>query len=76
MNHIFWLRQPFIAGRPGLVMAAYLVAVENMRAKQAMDEVLSVRPVAFTAQGWREFCFEVLSDFQIQINFAKNSVLV
>jgi protein-tyrosine phosphatase len=50
--------------RTGLVMAAYLVAAENQSVEQAMDEVFAVRPIAFSAPGWREFAVEVLQAFQ------------
>lgn len=54
--------------RTGVVMAAYLVAVEKLTVKQAMEEVLSVRSIAFSAEGWMEFCFDVLSELEIQDN--------
>ena len=50
--------------RTGLVMAAYLIANEQFSARQAMDEVLSVRPIAFSAEGWTDFCFHVLCELE------------
>jgi protein-tyrosine phosphatase len=41
--------------RTGMVMAAYLIEFEGYDAKTAMDQVIEVRPIAFTAQGWKEF---------------------
>ncbi len=54
--------------RTALVMAAYLIAVEKLTARQAMDELLSIRPIAFSAEGWMEFCYEVLREFQIRVS--------
>ncbi|MCP4432690.1 MAG: hypothetical protein GY806_17085 [Gammaproteobacteria bacterium] len=51
-------------------MAAYLVATEKLTAEEAMKDVLSVRPIAFSAQGWMEFCLEVLIEFE---NICNNS---
>ena len=47
--------------RTGMVMAAYLMEFEGYTVKEAMDKVLSVRPIAFSAEGWMEFGAEVLS---------------
>ena len=49
--------------RTGMVMAAYLIEFENFSVEAAMEEVISVRPVAFSAEGWMEFGREVLEDF-------------
>ena len=50
--------------RTGMVMAAYLIEFEGYSAEAAMGEVIDARPIAFTAQGWREFGLEVLSRYQ------------
>jgi protein-tyrosine phosphatase len=50
--------------RTGMVMAAYLIEFEDYDAKAAMDQVIDVRPIAFTAEGWKEFGLEVLSHYQ------------
>lgn len=50
--------------RTGMVMAAYLMEFEGCSAKQAMEQVLDVRPIAFSAEGWMEFGLEVLSDYE------------
>ena len=50
--------------RTGMVMAAYLIEFEGLDARSAMDEVLRVRPIAFTAEGWKDFGFEVLSHYR------------
>ena len=50
--------------RTGMVMAAYLIEFEGYNAKEAMDKVISVRPIAFSADGWMEFGLDVLSHYQ------------
>ncbi len=47
--------------RTGMVMAAYLIEFEGYNAKEAMDKVIAVRPIAFSADGWMEFGLDVLS---------------
>lgn len=49
--------------RTGLVLAAYLMAYEGLSSSQAIAEVLRVRPIAFSAEGWIDFAGEVLQDF-------------
>ena len=49
--------------RTGLVMAAYLMVTEGLSAEMAMSEVLKVRPIAFSAEGWQTFCFQVLQSY-------------
>lgn len=46
--------------RTGMVLAAYLIEIEGYDVKQAMEEVLAIRPIAFSAEGWMEFGLEVL----------------
>lgn len=53
--------------RTGMVLAAYLIEFEGRGAKQAMDEVLGVRPIAFTAEGWKEFTLDVLDRYKTQL---------
>ncbi len=50
--------------RTGMVLAAYLMEFEAYRARQAMQQVLEVRPIAFTAEGWMEFALTVLSHYE------------
>jgi len=50
--------------RTGMVMAAYLIEFEKYNVKKAMEEVIAVRPIAFSAEGWKEFGLEVLSLYQ------------
>jgi len=52
--------------RTGMVMAAYLIEFEGYDAKVAMDKVIEARPIAFTAQGWKEFALEVLCHYQAE----------
>jgi protein-tyrosine phosphatase len=52
--------------RTGLVLAACLVAFENLTPQAAMDEVWKVRPNAFGATDWVNFVPEVLSLFAQQ----------
>lgn len=54
--------------RTGMAMAAYLIELEGYDAKRAMDEVIAVRPIAFSAEGWIDFGLEVLSLYQAQNN--------
>jgi hypothetical protein len=53
--------------RTGMVFAAWLIDFEGYDAKQAMDEVLSVRPIAFTAEGWMEFTLGVLDRYKARL---------
>ena len=50
--------------RTGMVMAAYLIEFEEYDSKKAMEEVIKVRPIAFSAEGWMEFGLEVLSLYE------------
>ena len=59
--------------RTGLVMAAFLIATENKTAEDAMKEVLLVRPIAFSAEGWMGFCQQILVEFDEQGNYSANS---
>lgn len=54
--------------RTGMVMAAYLIEFEGYAPKEAMDKVISVRPIAFSADGWMKFGLDVLSSYQIHSN--------
>ena len=47
--------------RTGMVLAAYLIEFEGYEVIEAMNKVISVRPIAFSAEGWFEFGLEVLS---------------
>ena len=47
--------------RTGLFMAYYLMHCEDCSIEQAMKRVRAVRSVAFTADGWHDFAFQVLS---------------
>ena len=50
--------------RTGMVLAAYLIEFEGYDVKEAMDEVISVRSIAFSAEGWMQFALEVLKLFK------------
>ncbi len=50
--------------RTGMVLAAYLVSFEGYGVREAMDKVLSVRPIAFSAEGWVEFGHDVLTQYR------------
>ena len=50
--------------RTGMVMAAYLIEFESYNVEKAMEEVISARPIAFSAEGWMDFALEVLSTYQ------------
>ena len=47
--------------RTGMVMAAYLIEFEGYDVKGAMEKVIEVRPIAFSADGWMEFVPVVLN---------------
>jgi len=59
--------------RTGMVMAAYLIQFEGMTAKNAMDKVFSVRPIAFSAEGWIPFALDVLESFEATLSIKKKS---
>jgi len=50
--------------RTGMVMAAYLIEFERYDAKKSMEEVMAVRPIAFSAEGWMEFGLDVLNHYK------------
>ena len=50
--------------RTGMVMAAYLIEFEKYDVNKSMEEVLSVRPIAFSAEGWMEFGQDVLNHYK------------
>lgn len=54
--------------RTGMVMAAYLITFESYNPREAMDKVISVRPIAFSADGWMEFGLGVLRCYKSQNN--------
>lgn len=47
--------------RTGLFLAYYLMHSESCTAREAIERVREVRPIAFTAEGWYDFAFDVLS---------------
>lgn len=47
--------------RTGLFLAYFLMQHEACSIRQAMERVQAVRSIAFTADGWRDFAFQVLS---------------
>ena len=49
--------------RTAMVMAAYLIQFEGFEVEKAMEEVIAVRPIAFSAEGWMAFGREVLQRF-------------
>jgi len=46
--------------RTGLFMAYFLRRQLGMSGKDAIDQVKTVRPIAFTAEGWEQFAIDVL----------------
>jgi Dual specificity phosphatase, catalytic domain len=50
--------------RTGMVLAAYLIDAEDYNAQAAMDKILGIRPIAFSADGWMDFGLEVLNQFE------------
>jgi len=50
--------------RTAMVLAAYLISFEGHSVEEAMDTVLSVRPIAFSAEGWVEFGHDVLTQYR------------
>ncbi|WP_428243895.1 protein-tyrosine phosphatase family protein [Gynuella sp.] len=52
--------------RTAMVMAATLMMMERISAQAAMDDIISVRPIAFTAEGWADFAQDVLTEFEKQ----------
>ena len=48
--------------RTGLVMAYFMCKEYGLSVKQAMDYVLQVRPIAFSAENWIEYCTEILDE--------------
>jgi protein-tyrosine phosphatase len=50
--------------RTGMVLAAYLIEFEGYNVKGAMEKVIEIRPIAFSAEGWMEFGLEVLSHYK------------
>ena len=49
--------------RTAMVMAAYLIHFEGFEVDKAMEEVIAVRPIAFSAAGWMEFGQDALQRF-------------
>jgi protein-tyrosine phosphatase len=49
--------------RTGLMMAYYLMLECNFSPEDAMSEVIKVRDIAFSANGWKEFCLDILDSF-------------
>ena len=52
--------------RTGLVLAASLIAIEGLEIEISMREVLKVRGIAFSADGWVDFSRDVLEAFYLQ----------
>jgi protein-tyrosine phosphatase len=57
--------------RTGLFMAYYLMQCEGCSIQQAMKRVCAVRSVAFTADGWHDFAFQVLSAERANLSFPR-----
>ena len=49
-----------------MVLAAYLIEFEGLSVTEAMERVLAVRPIAFSAEGWMDFGLEVLTIYRTQ----------
>jgi protein-tyrosine phosphatase len=47
--------------RTGLLMAYYLIHRHAMGVQDAIARVKSVRPIAFSSEGWHEFALDVLA---------------
>ncbi len=50
--------------RTGLFMAYYLMRQRGLGAKESMQKVLQVRPIAFSAEGYFDFCQSLLQKFE------------
>ncbi len=61
--------------RTGMVMAAYLIEFEKYNAEEAMEEVIAIRPIAFSAEGWLEFGLQVLNLFRTHNQRLKSTSL-
>ncbi len=59
--------------RTGMVLAAYLIKFEGCDTRAAMDQVLAVRPIAFTAQGWMELTLDVLDRYRTELKREKKN---
>lgn len=46
--------------RTGLLLAYYLMKENNIAPEEAMAAIIGKREIAFSANGWMEFCLEVL----------------
>ena len=60
--------------RTGMVLAAYLIDFEGYNVEDAMEKVIEVRPIAFSAPGWMEFGQEVLNLHKIHNDHLKNDL--
>ena len=63
MEFVFWLKEGEVAGRTGLVMAYFMCKEYGLSVNQAMDYVLQLRPIAFSAENWIEYCTEILDEY-------------
>lgn len=52
--------------RTGMTLAAYLISFEGYAAETAMEEVIGIKPIAFSAEGWLDFGRDVLTEFARQ----------
>lgn len=57
--------------RTGLFLAYYLMQREGITVREAMETVRGVRSIAFTADGWHEFAFQVLSAAAVNLSFQR-----
>jgi len=51
--------------RTGLFMAYFLRRQQGISSEDAIDRVKTVRPIAFSAQGWEQFAIDVLDACRI-----------
>jgi len=51
--------------RTGMFLSYYLCKVEGLGARDAIEEVKRVRPIALTAEGWESFTHEVLAALDV-----------
>jgi protein-tyrosine phosphatase len=53
--------------RTGLVMAYYILSELRTTPIEAVEQVLRVRPIAFSAAGWKEFSLSILEELGVAL---------
>ena len=51
--------------RTGLLMAYYMLKEYKLTPNKAMSLVFDVRPIAFSAEGWVDYCKEILDECDV-----------